>query len=85
MIIKQLSHKEIPTSHWDEVIVKATYKVSKTAPLKEITAKLADKLRIGVRCECEHDCCGCWSAKRLRVVRTKRGEVRATFFSSANV
>jgi len=30
MIIKQLSYKEIPTDHWDDVIVRATYKVSKT-------------------------------------------------------
>jgi len=85
MIIKQLSYKEIPTDHWDDVIVRATYKVSKTATLKEIAAKLSAKLRIGVRCDCEHDCCGCWSAKRLRVARTKRGEVHATFLSSANV
>jgi hypothetical protein len=85
MIIARLSHKEIAGKYWDEVAVKSTFKVSKAATTKQIAEELAAALRIGATCNHEHDCCGCWSNWLLRVKRTKRGEVFATYSRTANV
>lgn len=85
MIIARISHKETFNDQLDGAAVKSTFKVCKTATTKQIAEELAYTLGIGETCDHQHDCCGCWSNRFLKVRRTKPGEVYVTYHRYANV